>query len=250
MCRGTTSLGFDYWKGFECNHDYNESTYFFNDDPTEREWEGYDAFAQSRDAAAYIQDHAGDDEPFLLMLSWGPPHFPLHTAPEEYRAAYENREIVLRPNVPEALREQAQEELRGYYAHIAALDDAFAIVSDAIDAAGIAENTIFIFAADHGDMRQSQGLDTKLFPWDESVCVPFLLRWPQLAETQGQEITRAHRRPGCDAHAAGPLRSADSGERRRAGIGRPSSAVKRFPPARRQPSSTCPPSSPSCSTTA
>ncbi len=243
-------LGFDYWKGFECNHDYNESTYFFNDDPTEREWEGYDAFAQSWDAAAYIQDHAGDDEPFLLMLSWGPPHFPLHTAPEEYRAAYENREIVLRPNVPEALREQAQEELRGYYAHIAALDDAFAIVRDAIDQAGIAGNTIFIFAADHGDMRQSQGLDTKLFPWDESVCVPFLLRWPQLAETQGQEISATHRRTGCDAHVARASAIFRFLRASKGGIGRPSSLAKRFPPARKPPSSTCPQSSPSCSTTA
>ncbi|MBC2602942.1 sulfatase-like hydrolase/transferase [Puniceicoccus vermicola] len=182
-------LGFEYWKGFECNHDYNDSPYFFNEDPTPRRWEGYDAFAQSQDAANYIADHAQDDQPFLLMLSWGPPHFPLHTAPEKYRDYYKNREIVLRPNVPSHLREKAEAELRGYYAHIAALDDAFATVRDAIDKSDIADNTIFVFAADHGDMRQSQGLKTKLFPWDESVRVPFLLRWPDQPQTKGSELS-------------------------------------------------------------
>jgi len=173
-------LGFDYWKGFECTHDYNDSFYYFNDDPTKRRWEGYDAFAQSRDAAAHIRECAGRDKPFLLMLSWGPPHFPLDSAPDKYRQLYEGRELELHPNVPASLRDAAQEELRGYYSHIAALDDALAIVKNAVHEAGIDNDTIFVFTADHGDMCQSQGLDTKLFPWEESVRVPFLLRWPQL----------------------------------------------------------------------
>ncbi len=181
-------LGFDYWKGFECTHDYNDSHYFFNDDPTPRPWGDYDAFAQSRDAAAYIKDHAeaGADTPFLMMLSWGPPHFPLDSAPAEYQDRYAEREIELRPNVPPELREQAAAELRGYYAHIAALDDCMKIVLDAIDAAGLADDTIVVFTSDHGDMRQSHALNTKLFPWDESIRVPFLLRGPGLA--QGAEL--------------------------------------------------------------
>jgi len=171
-------MDFDYWKGFECTHDYNDSYYFFNDDPTPRAWEGYDAFAQSRDAAAYIKEHADQDDPFLLMLSWGPPHFPLDSAPVEYQARFGNREIELRPNVPPEMRARAAAELRGYYAHIAALDDCMGIVLQAIDAADLADDTIVVFTSDHGDMRGSQGLQTKLFPWDESIRVPFLLRWP------------------------------------------------------------------------
>jgi len=180
-------LGFDTWKGFECTHDYNNSHYFLNNDPTRRTWDGYDAFAQSRDAAATIQGRADGDDPFLLMLSWGPPHFPLDSAPAEYRERYRNREIELRPNVPESMRAQAAEDLRGYYAHIAALDDCLKIVLDAIDAAGLAEDTIVVVTSDHGDMRGSQGLQTKLFPWDESIRVPFLLRWPALS-TGGCEL--------------------------------------------------------------
>jgi arylsulfatase A-like enzyme len=182
-------MGFDYWKGFECTHDYNDSWYFFNDDPTPRKWDGYDAFPQARDAAQFIRDHADDEDPFLLMLSWGPPHFPLETAPQEYRRRYENRPIELRANVPPGHEEKATEELRGYYAHIAALDDALATVLDAIRESGLEKDTIVVFTSDHGDMRQSQGLDTKLFPWDESIRVPFLLRWPALLGRTSRELS-------------------------------------------------------------
>jgi len=181
-------LGFDYWKGFECCHDYNDSPYFFNDDPTPHKWEEYDALAQSRDAARYIREHANGEKPFMLMLSWGPPHFPLHTAPEEYRKRYEGREIRLRPNVPPALREKAAQELRGCYSHIAALDDALGLVLDAIREAGIERDTIVVFTSDHGDMFRSQGVETKLYPWDESVRVPFLLRWPGLPGAAGRNL--------------------------------------------------------------
>lgn len=181
-------MRFDLWKGFECNHNYNDSWYYYNDDPEPRKWEGYDAFAQSESAASYIREHAKNSTPFFLMLSWGPPHFPLDSAPEEYQKRYANREIELRPNVPEHLRDQAREELRGYYAHIAAIDDALGIVQKAISKSGIENDTILVLTSDHGDMRQSQGFGTKFVPWDESVRVPFLLRWPELRGGHSAEL--------------------------------------------------------------
>ncbi len=182
-------LGFDYWKGFECNHDYNDSYYFFNDDDTPKKWEGYDAFSQSRDAAEYIASQAGRDTPFMMMLSWGPPHFPLHTAPQEYRDRYADVDIALRPNVPEGHRDLAREELRGNYAHISALDDCLAIVLDAIEVSGQADNTIVVYTSDHGDMFGSQGMNRKCVPWDESIRVPLLIRWPAGLEGGGRELS-------------------------------------------------------------
>jgi len=82
--------------------------------------------------------------------------------------------------VPPSLRDQATEELRGYNAHIEAMDDGLATVLGALDAAGIADDTIVVLTSDHGDMTMSQGLDHKLMPFDESIRVPFLLRWPRV----------------------------------------------------------------------
>ena len=114
--------GFDYWKVLECTHNYNHSFYYAGNDPTKRTWPGYDAIAQTQDAMQYIKDHAGGDKPFLLFLSWGPPHNPYQTAPQKYRAMYDPDKLELRPNVPVNMQKQTRRDLAGYYAHCTALD--------------------------------------------------------------------------------------------------------------------------------
>jgi arylsulfatase A-like enzyme len=181
-------LGFDYWKACECSHDYNHSLYYEGSDPTPRYWPGYDAFSQTDDACRFIETHCKASEPFLLFLSLGPPHFPLNTAPEQYRAMYRTRALELRPNVPDTKRVEAETSLRGYYAHIAALDTCFERLLGALEQLNIAEDTIVVFASDHGDMMLSQGLTTKLYPWDESVRIPFLLRYPRQLGRRGRRL--------------------------------------------------------------
>ena len=172
-------LGFDSFKALECTHDYNQSAYFDNDDPTMRFWDGYDVFAQTADAQRYIESQSGE-QPFMLVLSWGPPHNPYETAPPEYREMYHARDIELRPNVPPAMAEEAREWLAGYYAHCSAIDKSVGDIMKALDERGISDNTVLIFASDHGDMLGSQGWTRKQKPWEESIRVPFLLRYPAM----------------------------------------------------------------------
>lgn len=180
--------GFEYWKVLECTHNYNNSLYFANDDTLPSKWEGYDAYYQTIDAQSYIKDHANNTKPFLLVLSWGSPHEPYGTAPEKYKKLYENRNIQLRPNVPDSLKYKAIKDLRGYYAHINALDDCMAMLLKAIEESGIANNTIFVFTSDHGDMLYSQGMQKKQRPYDESIRVPFLLRYPAIQREKSKTI--------------------------------------------------------------
>ncbi len=49
----------------------------------------------------------------------------------------------------------------------------------AIDDLGLRENTIVLFSSDHGDMLGSQGARLKRKPWEESIRVPGLMRWPE-----------------------------------------------------------------------
>lgn len=180
-------FGFDYWKGTECTHDYNNSIYYVDDDPAVQVWEGYDAQSQTDDACAFVS--ASDpDQPFLLMLAYGPPHFPLHTAPETYRERYADAAIQLPPNVPDELAADSVAALRGYYAHMAALDDCIGQLLDHLERSGAAEDTIVVFTSDHGDMMGSQGIqhDVKTCPWDESIRVPFLLRYPAALGSEGR----------------------------------------------------------------
>ena len=181
-------FGFEYWKACECTHDYNHSLYYEGNDATPKYWPGYDAAAQTEDACRYIQKQAAGPDPFLLVLSLGPPHFPYGTAPERYQALYRDREISFRPNVPDDRKKEAEGILRGYYAHMAALDDCLARLLETLDRAGAAEDTIVVFTSDHGDMMLSQGLTTKLYPWEESIRVPFLVRYPRQLGGKGRRV--------------------------------------------------------------
>lgn len=169
--------GFEYWRAAECTHDYNHSIYYSGNDTLPRYWEGYDAIAQTDDALHFISERHDRDEPYFLVLSWGPPHFP-YSAPEEYTGLYRERHLALRPNVPAEDRESAFDELRGYYAAIAVLDDCFARLMEGLERMG-ADDTIIVFMSDHGDMLWSQGLRYKLYPWEESIRIPFMVRYPR-----------------------------------------------------------------------
>ncbi len=181
-------FGFDYWKACECTHNYNHSLYYEGNDPAPKYWQGYDAIAQTADACGFLERQAKSRDPYFLALSLGPPHFPYDTAPERYRDLYKDREIHFRPNVPADLREKAAGILRGYYAHIAALDDCLERLLTTLDRTGTAEDTIVVFTSDHGDMMLCQGLTTKLYPWDESIRVPFLVRYPRKLGKKGRRI--------------------------------------------------------------
>lgn len=174
--------GFDYWKVLECSHDYNRSCYYAGDDPTKRMWKGYDAYAQTEDAKSYIRDHADAEKPFFLFVGYGGPHFPHNNAPEELTSLYPPASLELRPNVTSEQEAVARKELQGYYAHCTAIDSCVGDLYKTIEEAGLAENTLFIFTSDHGDMHGSQGKRScrKQVPWDESLCVPFLCRYPAI----------------------------------------------------------------------
>ena len=178
--------GFDYWKVLECTHAYNRSPYYAGNDSSLRVWEGYDVIAQTRDAQAYIAGQARQAKPFLLILSWGPPHNPYETAPEAYRRLFEAERLALRPNVDKGDR-AARRDLAGYYAHIAAMDACLGDLLKTLEDSGLRDNTIFVFTSDHGDMLGSHGLARKQKPWDEAIRVPLLVRYPA-AQAKGLQL--------------------------------------------------------------
>ncbi len=172
--------GFDYWKALECSHDYNSLIYYEGEDSTKKQWDRYGPYAETHDAITYIQQNAGSDQPFLMVLAWGAPHFPHATAPKEFQEQFVEEDIILRENVSDDMKEKAKKEALGYYAHIMALDKCMGELQKAMDEAGISENTILVFTSDHGEMMGSQGVRPrqKQVPWVESVNVPFLLQYP------------------------------------------------------------------------
>jgi arylsulfatase A-like enzyme len=86
---------------------------------------------------------------------------------------YEGQAPWQRPNCPLPPRD----DLKGYHAQTTFLDDMVGAMLAGIERSGLDEDTIVLFTSDHGDMHGSHGVFKKQWPWDESIKVPFLLRY-------------------------------------------------------------------------
>ena len=63
------------------------------------------------------------------------------------------------------------------------------LILAALEANGLAENTLIIYTADHGDMQGEHGLWWKHVFYEESIRVPLLMSWPGVIPT-GQRCPR------------------------------------------------------------
>ena len=173
---GPPRQGFDHWEAANFDHNYDRSVYYEGDSPEPLAWEGYDAESQTTAAIDYLRGRR--DRPFCLFLSWGPPHHPYRTVPKRYLDQYDPAMIKGRPNCPDP----PVDDLHGYYAQITFLDEQLGRLLDAIDELGIADDSIVVFTSDHGDMHGSHGVYKKQWPWDESILVPLVVRYPRAVE--------------------------------------------------------------------
>ena len=170
---GRRRHGFDdYWAAYNCNHNYFDCKFYLDDNPHLQRAQGYDADVQTDQAIGFVERFV--DEPFCLYLSWGPPHSPYRTVPQEYLDTYPPENIELRPNVEGGDRAA----IAGYYAHITALDRNVGRLMDALDRLCLADNTIVVFSSDHGDMLWAHGRIGKEYPYEESIGIPLIVRWP------------------------------------------------------------------------
>jgi len=172
--------GWDYWAVRNVSHRHDQTSYWLNGATEPVTAEGWEPDVQTGLAIEFIE--ANKQRPFSLFLSYGPPHNPYELVPDEYLELYRGTRLTGRPNVPI----DNEETLRLYYAAITSLDANIGRLSSALAAAGVAENTIFVFTADHGDMLGSQGHRLKQRPWEESINIPFILRYPAKIEA-GQD---------------------------------------------------------------
>nr|WP_282122060.1 sulfatase-like hydrolase/transferase [Algibacter mikhailovii] len=164
--------------------------YYDNDDPEIKHWGEYSPFAISKDANKYLEAHANDDKPFLAVISIATPHYPHNSAPKKYKNMYPKESLTLNPNVTKGQEERSRNELQGYYAHATATDEAIGTILDKIKALGLSKNTIVVFSADHGEMMGAHGVKafTKQLAWDESIRVPFLIRYPSIDGHEGKTV--------------------------------------------------------------
>jgi arylsulfatase A-like enzyme len=190
---GPYRFGFEDWHAWaNTNKHYDGIT--FDQVSGQREIvPGYQPTGMTDQAIEFLRNQKGTKKPWLLVVSWNPPH-PPYNPPDEDKQLYDEPTLKFRPNVrlpiPEdrivnpfpqltslpALREAEQ----GYYGGISAVDKEFERLLKTLDDNGMADNTIVIYTSDHGDMMGSHGHMAKQMPHEESCRVPFFVRLPHL----------------------------------------------------------------------
>ena len=166
--------GFEWWEGFESGFLLNDPWLHGTRLPQPRHFKGYQADVLVQRAAEWMS-RAGS-LPQFCVVSLEAPHPPYH-APAPHVGEVKPGDLQLRANVPVGgdVERQAREELAGYYAHIEATDRAIGKLLSEVDLSG----TIIVFTSVHGDMHGSHGLFRKAWPFEESIRVPLLVRYPR-----------------------------------------------------------------------
>lgn len=172
---GPRRQGFDFWAASECDHRHFRPTYFLDTDRpiTESRFEP----EVWTDRAIEFLKQLKRDEPFFLEVAMGPPHDP-YGAPERFMKLYDPAKLTMRPNWVEGVPGSGRKEIAAYYAAITAVNEQVGRLMRALENSGRAEDTIVIFTSDHGDMLGSHGQRLKRKPWEESIRVPGILRFP------------------------------------------------------------------------
>jgi len=185
---GPRRHGFDFWHSYGCCDWHLKPHYWVGNAKVDQridvdEW----SVKHETDAAVdYIHnrdgEHRDSDSPFSLFVAFNPPHTPFQQVPPEYLEAYagrSNEDLLTRPNVKlEGDGAKAGEHAKNYFAAITGIDENFGQILNALDEEGLKDDTIVIFSADHGEMMGSHGLMHKGFWYDESLLIPFIIRYP------------------------------------------------------------------------
>ncbi len=150
-----------------------------------------------------------DGQPFHMRIDFWGPHEP-YFAPQEYVDKYDPRKIPEHPNFRDDLKdkpeiykkdtshiltednelifpnplpwEEWQKVLAINYAEQTLIDEAGGMILDTLEELGLADNTVVIWAADHGDAVGCHGghFDKDSYMPQEVLRVPLAIRCPNL----------------------------------------------------------------------
>ena len=201
--------GFDYWLSFLGQGVYIDPK--LNENGREFVAQGYMTDLLTDYAVKWLKKDR--EKPFCMVLAHKAIHGPFTPAarhkdafpdaeipePASYKDAFEDKpEWMRRAYTSGSRREQwvASEGLpipkkierkawngkgmTDYYRTLLGVDDSIGQVLSTLEAAGKLDNTVIIFAGDNGYFIGEHGLGDKRLMFEESIRIPFLVRYPKL----------------------------------------------------------------------
>jgi arylsulfatase A-like enzyme len=169
--------GFDYFFGFQAGFTdfYRHTDGLGNPDL----WENRELITRSGYMTDLITEHAVEfiadraSAPFFLSVQYNAPHWP-YQPPDSPSVAVDNATHLYPHDENPGSRED-------YAAMVERVDQGIGKIIDAIESAGVTENTLIIFTNDNGGewLSRNQPLfQRKSSVWEGGIRVPALMRWP------------------------------------------------------------------------
>ena len=183
---------FDFWYGFPQSINFLQKI-----DGQER----YLTDVMTEKAIEFLRTNP-PDQPFCLTIAFKEPHGPWNFFDPDVPDAYENVEIPPPPTFSQAaydaqpafLRsslnggtgpkwledpEVYQKYVRTFYRLISRVDMAVGEIVAELERLGLDENTVILYASDHGSLLGAHGLAGKWIMYEESIRVPLVIRDPR-----------------------------------------------------------------------
>jgi arylsulfatase A-like enzyme len=175
---GPARMGYQDWAAFNFHANFAKA-FYYRDTPQRLIMPGYETDSETDMAIDFMKRSSGAGKPFFVTVAPHPPHPPWRpeqTPPANLAAT--PKTLYWRPNVKNR-RDAPTVDPRCYYAMLGNVDDNVGRIMKYLDESGLADNTIFVFTSDHGEMLGSHAKYNKMVPYAESVNVPLLVRWPK-----------------------------------------------------------------------
>jgi arylsulfatase A-like enzyme len=158
------------------------------------------------DATVDFLRNRDSENPFFAYVSFTSPHDPRH-APEWFQSLYPDEEMDLPENFmtlhpfdngtlrirDEDLgpyprtKESVKREIALYFGMVTEVDYQIGRILDELDQLGITEETIVVFASDHGLAVGQHGLLGKQNVYEHSVKPPMVLRGPGIPQSEKRD---------------------------------------------------------------
>lgn len=130
---------------------------------------------------------------FCLYLSHKAVHA-MFKPPKRYKGTLEGADLPELEKIERGLpiglingyqRARFDHYVQGYYESLRAVDDSVGAVLGWLDQAGLAENTLVVYAGDNGYYWGEHGLNDKRYAYEEGIRVPHLARCPRFQPEGG-----------------------------------------------------------------
>lgn len=171
--------GYDYWLASNTLEFTSEpyDTVMYDGDCQRVKLPGYRVDALTDAAIRFIDDN--QENPFYLFLSFLEPHHQNrvddYVAPDGYRERYAGRWI---PPDLAALGGSTHQHLGGYFGMVKRLDEALGRLLDALKSLVLLDNTVVVFASDHGCHFKTRNAEYKRSCHESSIRVPIAIQGP------------------------------------------------------------------------